>query len=271
MSAKRFLVILGLVAMVALAALPGAAGAEMYMEGFLGGVQPGNSGMQFFTLHPGTGSGEFNNPIGIYDPQVVGGVKAGTWFVKEGFLGFNYPEWMKYTGFYLEFSYHRLNNPNQGAHNTNFNGNLFTYRPSTFSSEGMATTLAFMFSGRYGFFPDSETPFGRLQPYIGVGPAVIFTSMAPRILNYTYSGQRSGAKVGNETVANLGICAELGLRWMALKNVSIDVFYNFRYARPKYSYNYTDPVTGQPTSLSITPGSGGNDLHSGNIGVAYHF
>ena len=37
-----------------------------------------------------------------------GGVKLGTWFVREGTLGFDYPDWMKYLGFYLDFKVHRL-------------------------------------------------------------------------------------------------------------------------------------------------------------------
>jgi hypothetical protein len=28
------------------------------------------------------------------------GLKIGTWFVKNGFLGFDYPDWMKYFSFY---------------------------------------------------------------------------------------------------------------------------------------------------------------------------
>ncbi len=128
-----------------------------------------------------------------------------------------------------------------------------------------------MFSGRYGFFPDNEVSFGRLQPYVSVGPAIGFTSMKPRIWSETSTGQSFAVKPGNDSAATLGICAELGFRWMALKNVSIDVFYTYRYFRPTYKYTYTDPITGAGAAFEITPGSGGNNLHSGNVGVAYHF
>jgi hypothetical protein len=267
---KRVQQVLGLLLLLFLVAFTGAARAEIYVEGFVGGVQPLNAGMNFVTQHPGTTLYESHDPGGKYDTAVVGGVKAGTWFVKEGTLGFNYPEWMKYLGFYLELSYHRLNNPNQDPNTTAVKG--ITNRPSSeFSSEGMATTLAFMFSGRYGFLRDSEVPFGRLQPYLSLGPAIMWTSMEPKLYTRTYDGQICGVKAGGDTVANLAYAVEAGFRWMALKNVSFDIFYNFRYVRPTYSYNYTDPITGMGTRFKTTPGSGGNEIHSGNIGVAYHF
>jgi opacity protein-like surface antigen len=272
MVARKFAVILGVLALVAFLSSPVPAKAEVYFEGFLGGVQPMNAGMDFFTIHPGTGLWEYQNPQGNYNPAVIGGLKLGTWFVKEGFLGYNYPDWMKYLGFYFEFSYHRLDNPDQPA-NTNPTG-VGTFNPtpiSRFSSKGGVATLAFMFAGRYGFLPDKEVPFGRLQPYVGIGPALFFTSMAPSLFSGARNGQTFWVQPRSQTVTTLGICVDLGLRYMVLKNVSFDIFYNYRYARPTYEYNYADPITGAPSKWEITPGCGGNGMHSGQIGVSYHF
>jgi len=52
MNSKKLCGILSFLAMIALVAFPGSTGAEVYLEGFLGGVQPGNSGQQFFTRWP---------------------------------------------------------------------------------------------------------------------------------------------------------------------------------------------------------------------------
>ncbi len=112
-----------IVALALLLALPTAAQAEMYGEVYLGGVQgAGNTSINgnFSGTIPASGgagsqvlnwndsySGSFSNS-GHLKPAVQGGVKLGTWFVREGTLGFDYPKWMKYFGFYLDFKVHRL-------------------------------------------------------------------------------------------------------------------------------------------------------------------
>src|SRR5208337_1360136 len=178
------------VALAAAFLLVGAASAEMYVEGYLGGTAAANMGQNFVVHDTGIAtkvvtSSNFNlNYPGTTD-CVLGGVKLGTWFVKEGFAGWSgYPDWCKYFGFYTDFSYQRLEMSGQRLNGGNYynNGAVIDLVGGTISSQGMAATWAFMFAGRYGFYPDSEVPFGRLQPYVGVGPAVMFTTLNPKLV-----------------------------------------------------------------------------------------
>jgi len=306
---------------IALVGLPGVAQAEMYGEVYLGGVQGvGNTSINrnISGNIPATGpdpntfgdpftqalrwndsySGSFSNS-GHLKPAVQGGVKLGTWFVREGTLGFNYPDYMKYFGFYLDFKVHRLvYERNSGGGTLTGGGGAsgeyidwnYPYKiadtlsgtlRSTFISEGLAPTLSFMFAGRYGFLPDSEVPFGRLQPYLAVGPGILFISQYTKIsYQGNYNGTRTltptldptfppaststfnggvsgGAKDSDHTVA-VCLAVDAGVRYMALKNVSIDLFFNYRFARPTF---HTLGYSWSPTY----------HLLSGNLGVAYHF
>lgn len=270
-----------LLLLVVLLGMPGLARGEMYIEAYLGGVQGANAGMSTSNKHPGGAfqTVEQHSIPGKLDPSVIGGLKIGTWFVKEGFLGMNYPDWMKYMGFYLDFSYHRLNFGNQSGKTVAYDNFLniargFNSTTNLFASEGTAATLAFMFAGRYGFLPDSEVPFGRLQPYVGVGPAILFTSQQPRIssasiwivggpLTFPYN-----IKPSSRSSVNLGLAVDAGLRYMCLKNVSLDLSFKYRYSRAHYGYNYTDPLDGTIEGFSLNPTY---NLLSGQLGAAYHF
>ena len=270
-------VVFGLFLAVALVALAAPANAEMYVEGYLGGTAAANMGQNFVVhesqspppplLPINTLPADFHlNYPGTTDPSVIGGIKLGTWFVKEGFAGWSgYPDWCKYFGFYTDFSYQRLEMPGQRLSGGNYynNGVLGNIVEGTLSSQGMAATWAFMFAGRYGFYPDSEVPFGRLQPYVAVGPAVMFTTMNPKL-------QANGLNLspGGDTQAVIALSVESGVRYMATKNVSIDLSFKYRYAQPSFSYSGINGANGAPASFKLNPTY---NLFSGELGVAYHF
>jgi opacity protein-like surface antigen len=298
-----------IVALALLLALPTAGQAEMYGEVYLGGVQGLNTPIKgnFTGSIPGAGFGvdwtdryigSFSNS-GQFKPAVQGGVKLGTWFVREGTLGLDYPDWMKYFGFYLDFKVHRLVYERNSGNGTFTGAGAFNFGPitiadrasfagnSTFTGEGLAPTLAFMFAGRYGLLPDSEVPFGRLQPYLAVGPGVMFISQSskigylgnvggaqtfsilnvPIVSNPFTTGVNMSAKDSDHTVA-VCLAVDAGVRYMCFQNVSIDLFFNYRFAKPTFSATFPDPVTGISHSFSWSPTY---HLLSGNLGVAYHF
>jgi|SRR5208337_2917206 len=277
-------VVLGLFLAVALVALAAPARAEMYVEGYLGGTAAANMGQNFVVHESHTTSvtesgGDFSlNYPGAVDPSVIGGVKLGTWFVHEGFAGYSgFPDWMKYFGFYTDFSYQRLEMPGQRLSGVNKFETLIkdtdgvvigSFQNSanaagSISSDGMAATWAFMFAGRYGFFPDSEVPFGRLQPYVAVGPAVMFTTLDPKL-----QANGLGMSPGADTVATIALSVESGIRYMCTKNVSLDLSFKYRYAQPTFSYSGINAADGAPASFKLSPTY---NLFSGEIGVAYHF
>jgi hypothetical protein len=166
----------------------------MYVEGYVGGNTSNVGG----------------------SPRVMGGWRLGTWFVPEGALGFKYPKWMQNFGFYTDISINQLSS-----------------NRSSLVGNGYAATWGFMPVFRLGFIKDDEVPFGRLQPYVGVGPAIFLV----RFNNF------SGSDVSP------ALMVDGGVRYMVNKKFSIDLFLRYRYARPNISY----------------------ELFSGGAGLAYHF
>ncbi len=276
----------------------GVASAEMYLEGYIGGSAASNIG-QSFSVHqvPPT---NFINAYSHYrysgatDITVLGGMKLGTWFVPEGFAGYNYPGWMKYFGFYTDFSYQNLNTRparigGTTVWNNTIGGGLFIkpggssaiQAAGTLESEGMVATWAFMFVGRYGFFADSEVPFGRLQPYVGVGPAIFFTSRNIKFNTASVGGNLNGAGLthmspGNQSDTVLGLAVDAGIRYYCLKNVSLDLSFKYRYAQTSYDFSGVDnPANGFINSVNGVPATFSLNqplqLFSFQFGAAYHF
>jgi hypothetical protein len=266
----------------------------------LGGTTAANVG-QAINIHdlPGPSVGPFSvtrdNHLqfsGTPDPQVLGGLKLGTWFVKEGFAGWSgYPDWMKYFGFYTDLNFQKfeMRAPINGTLNYKISFtpmddsadptfNVAKLNSGEFRADGSILTWAFMFAARYGFLPDAEVPFGRLQPYVAVGPAIMFSEMEAKAITISRLGPIlppigiPGSQIGgvNQGAINIALEAESGIRYMCTKNISVELSFKYRYARPTYDYTATDGalLTANPATYKFSPVY---NLFSGQLGVAYHF
>ena len=183
-----------------------------------------------------------------FQPAVMGGLTVGYDFVNAGFAGYAWPDWMKYFGFIVDFTYNRVAIRNQflpvtgsiiaggGIGNItsavfpHANGYLFSATGAT--ANGSIPVLAFLFYGHYGFFPDSEITIGRVHPYLGVGPAIAWTNL-----------DLGPYGMGTATSTNIALAVEGGVRFILLPNVTCDLGFRYRYLQPSWSHggNMTVP------------------------------
>jgi opacity protein-like surface antigen len=70
-----------------------------------------------------------------------------------------------------------------------------------------------------------EFPNGRFQPYLGIGPSLV------------YSRAKSGGS--SDTSFDVGFDLHLGLTWMVTKTIGLFGEYRFSYAQPDYDLNGT--------------------------------
>lgn len=131
------------------------------------------------------------------DPGPAGGLKVGYFFDSCPYLGFE-----------GEGSLASNNRPRQQV----------TVKPGvsasptyTESQGNLIWTMALHIVGRYGFLRDKEVPFGRLQPYVGIGPGLAMLYF-----------QSDSAK-------NFSLDTEVGLRYMFTKNIG--AFVEFKYIK----------------------------------------
>jgi outer membrane protein W len=89
--------------------------------------------------------------------------------------------------------------------------------------------LSMLFMAKYGFFPTAEIPFGRLIPYVGVGPGLIFSVVNTAYSFFSYHSSDS---------VEPGIFTEAGIRYMVRRNVSLDAAFRYRFVYPSYDRNY---------------------------------
>ncbi len=264
-------VVLGLIALTA-----GASPAEMYVEGYIGNnftiTSPNPLGFEVNQNYKAVqASPEYPRTI---SSNVIGGGKVGIWCSNTGFPHVDFPDWMKYFGGYLDFNIHGLNYYQEvGTRRINVTPSTYPYFDQyKFLGDGSIATIGFMFAARYGFFPREKVPFGKLQPYLAVGPAIMLTTLGP-----TYMSQPSHhnlfpffgvvyAKAATATTVSPGLQVELGLRYMITRFLSVETTVKYRYT--SFTQNYDVTIDGFTHQLRFSPQFNLVSIYSG---VAYHF
>jgi hypothetical protein len=225
---KKKMYVLGVAALVAaMLALSGVAQSAMWVGAELGGNFPTNPNIN---ASVGPFSGNFDGAK--IQPSVIGGAIIGYDFVNSGFGAYAWPDWMQYFSFATDVTYNKLNiNGSQVSA-----GGLARAFHNTVL-KGYEVAWTFLFMAHYGFLKDSEIPAGRINPYIGVGPAIL------------WSGFENPVGRGGANAMNVALVVEPGIRWVCLPNVSIDTAMRYRYAVPSYEIG-TVPGVG---TLNISP------------------
>jgi hypothetical protein len=209
---KRMYVLVVAALLAALLALSGVAQSAMWVGAELGGNFPLDTNI---TVSVPNLRGTLSN-VGL-QPSVIGGAMIGYDFINSGFAGANFPSWMQYFSIATDVTYNRLSirgNQTVGLRINNVNfGNVVM---PNLRLDGYQVTWAFLLMADYGFLKDSEVPTGRINPYAGVGPGILFSGFQ-----------------GN-TAVNVALVVETGIRWMCFKNVSVDTAMRYRYAQPSW-------------------------------------
>jgi hypothetical protein len=212
---RRTYVIGVAVLLAALLTFSGVAQSAMWVGAELGGNLATGSEVKF--------NGVLQGGVHFHG-SVIGGAAMGYDFVNSGIGGRAWPDWMKYFSVATDITYNKLSVHSLG-------GVLVDELIPFKAIDGYCVAWTFLFMAHYGFFPDSEIPAGRVNPYIGVGPAII------------WSGLNVGGVSGAST--NVALVVEPGVRWVVLQNVSIDTSFRYRLVRPDYTFNQLD-MTIQP-------------------------
>lgn len=224
---KKKTYLFGVAVLLAALLTAGAAQAAMWVGAEIGG----NFIASTTTNYNGTSLGGTS-----FSPAVIGGGTIGYDFVNAGFGAYNWPDWMKYFSVATDVTYNRINVNSGGT------GGIGSVLTSGSRLEGYALAWTFMLMAHYGFLPDSEIPTGRVNPYIGVGPAVVWSGIDAGSITYgpipatgVVGGIRRGMGAGHST--NIALVVEPGIRWVCFKNVSVDTAFRYRYLNPSWSVN----------------------------------
>jgi len=170
----------------------------------------------------------------VIDPGVTGGIKLG-YFLDS----------CPYFGFEAEGS---IGGQSQPSQTVSLNPPVAGFVNGRVPSQSLLVwTMAFHLVGRYGFMPDQEVPFGRLQPYVGIGPGLVMLY-----------AEADSAK-------NFGLEVEAGLRYMFTKHLG--GFLEYKFSKQWAVELESQRLNNLPASTAEFDFS----RHQVVAGVSYHF
>jgi opacity protein-like surface antigen len=218
---------------------------EFYAGGYLGVAFTPSQDLRYtegFSLNNGLTSPTFQGPATLFNNKfnnsLTGGLKFGYFNDRIPYLGLEVESSVNNS--YVNRRTLSLNRPIQGS--------TLAAVPNDF---WVNWTTALHLVGRYGFFPDKEVPFGRLQPYVGIGPC--FVVLYEEV----------------DSAKNFGIDVMAGVRYMFTKHIGAFVEY-------KYNHQWDVEIEAHPFYLpNGTEGRGmahlDFDCHKVVMGVTYHW
>ena len=176
-----------------------------------------------------------------FDSHFLGGMMLGYDFVREGALGRAWPSWMKYFSIALDATYETFIFQRQ-LRRVAWKGNyaILPRYESEITPDGSISMILLtpMIIGRYGFLTSEEIPSGRVQPYLGVGAGVILSN--PRV---------DGFETREKNKLDMSVLFEGGMRFMVVRNVSLDAAFRYRIVPTQFGNCYNLP--GGNTNINI--------------------
>jgi hypothetical protein len=217
---------------------------EWYIAGYFGGSFLPDTDWKFTA----NGTSNLLGPVAkniTYKPGVLGGLKFGRYFDKAPWFG-------------IEAETRLSRNNFSGDQGTISPPQPFQPSPLLRGSDWfMIWAIQVNLLARYGFLKDKEVTFGRLQPYIGIGPGFE--------IDY---GRFDSTK-------NLALEALTGIKYML--NQHLGVFFEYKYTY-QFAIEYQDvpvynnlpnyPKNALPQNYAFTFDQ---PHHMFVLGVAYHF
>ena len=217
---------------------------EFYAGGFMGAAFTPSQNLRYsdgFILNNGltrTSQGSATLFSNKFDTSLTGGVKLGY-----------FTHTIPYLGLEVESS---VNNSYVNRRSLSVSRPIQGSTVATVPNDSWINwTTALHIVGRYGFLPDQEVPFGRLQPYVGIGPAVV-----------VLYDEVDSAK-------NFGLDVMAGVRYMFTKHIGAFVEY-------KYNHVWDAEIESHPFYQPNGAEGRGTaqldfDCHKVVMGVAYHW